>query len=145
MLFIPPGAHFNHNSDSSEKVILLKCIYWPPDGHVLFRWHTGYQFRRFGFVVFWLGIWCESLVWVIMGRQGVSQNASVLVVLVMSALYLLQYLLDPFHIYTYYQATVDGVWHVLLLSEVKKWSFGKFLKFLSLILPCFDLGSDMNQ
>ena len=28
-------------------------------------------------------IWCESLVWVIMGRQGVSQNAGVLVVLVL--------------------------------------------------------------
>ena len=34
------------------------------------------------FVLFWLWIWCESLVWVIMGRRGVSQNASVLVVLV---------------------------------------------------------------
>ena len=28
---------------------------------------------------FWLGIWCESLVWVIMGQQGVFQNAGVLV------------------------------------------------------------------
>ena len=33
-------------------------------------------------MLFWLGIWCESLVWVIMGRRGVSQNAGVLVVLV---------------------------------------------------------------
>ena len=33
-------------------------------------------------VFFWLGIWCESLVWVIMGQQGVSQNAGILVVLV---------------------------------------------------------------
>ena len=37
---------------------------------------------NFDFVLFWLGIWCESLVWVIMGRRGVSQNAGVLVVLV---------------------------------------------------------------
>ena len=36
----------------------------------------------FDFVLFWLGIWCESLVWVIMGRRRVSQNAGVLVVLV---------------------------------------------------------------
>ena len=28
-------------------------------------------------------MWCESLVWVIMGRRGVSQNAGVLVVLVL--------------------------------------------------------------
>ena len=33
-------------------------------------------------MLFWLGIWCESLVCVIMGRRGVSQNAGVLVVLV---------------------------------------------------------------
>ena len=25
---------------------------------------------NFDFVLFWLGIWCESLVWVIMGRRG---------------------------------------------------------------------------
>ena len=37
---------------------------------------------NFDFVLFWLGIWCESLVRVIMGRQEVSQNAGVLVVLV---------------------------------------------------------------
>ena len=37
---------------------------------------------NFDFVLFWLGIWCESQVWVIMGRRGVSQNAGVLVVLV---------------------------------------------------------------
>ena len=37
------------------------------------------------FVLFWLGIWCESLVWVINhGAAGVSQNAGVLFVLVMS-------------------------------------------------------------
>ena len=36
----------------------------------------------FDFVFLWPGIWCESLVWVIMGRRGVSQNAGVLVVLV---------------------------------------------------------------
>ena len=34
---------------------------------------------NFDFVLFWLGIWCESLVWVIVGRWGVSQNAGVLV------------------------------------------------------------------
>ena len=40
------------------------------------------SFKTCNFVYFWLGIWCESLVWVIMGWQGVSQNAGVLVVLV---------------------------------------------------------------
>ena len=39
-------------------------------------------FKICNFVLFWLGIWCESLVWVIMWRWGVSQNAGVLVVLV---------------------------------------------------------------
>ena len=34
---------------------------------------------NFDFVLFWRGIWCESLVWLIMGRRGVSHNAGVLV------------------------------------------------------------------
>ena len=41
-----------------------------------------FKICNFDFVLFWLGIWCESLVWVIMGRRRVSQNAGVLVVLV---------------------------------------------------------------
>ena len=41
-----------------------------------------FKICNFDFVLFWLGIWCESLVWVIMGRRGVSQNVGVLVVLV---------------------------------------------------------------
>ena len=43
---------------------------------------------NFGFVLFWLGIWCESLVWVFMGWWwGISeQNAGVLVVLIGSLL-----------------------------------------------------------
>ena len=36
----------------------------------------------FDFVFLWHGIWSESLVWVIMGQRGVSQNAGILVVLV---------------------------------------------------------------
>ena len=44
------------------------------------------NFRQFfkicnlDFVLFWPRIWCESLVWEIMGRQGVSQNTGVLVI-----------------------------------------------------------------
>ena len=41
-----------------------------------------FKICNFDFVLFWLVIWCDSLVWVIMGRRGVSQNAGVLVVLV---------------------------------------------------------------
>ena len=37
---------------------------------------------NFDFVSFRLGIWCESLIWIIMGWQGVSQTTGVLVVLV---------------------------------------------------------------
>ena len=43
-----------------------------------------FKICNFDFVLFWFGIWCESLVWVIMGRQGLSQNAGVLVVLVIT-------------------------------------------------------------
>ena len=37
------------------------------------------NFCNFDFVLFRLGIWCESLVWEIIGQRGVSQNAGVLV------------------------------------------------------------------
>ena len=37
------------------------------------------NFLNFDFVLFWLGIWSESLVWVIMGQWGVSQNEGILV------------------------------------------------------------------
>ena len=39
---------------------------------------------NYGACLFWLGIWCEWLVWVIMWRQEVSQNAGILVVLVVN-------------------------------------------------------------
>ena len=42
-----------------------------------------FKICNFDFVLFLLGIWCESLVWVIMGQRGVSQNAGILVVLVL--------------------------------------------------------------
>ena len=37
---------------------------------------------NFDFVLFWLRIWCEPLVWIIMGWRRASQNAGVSVVLV---------------------------------------------------------------
>ena len=43
-------------------------------------WHF-FKMCNFDFVLFLLGVWCESLVWVIMGRRRVSQNAGILVVL----------------------------------------------------------------
>ena len=49
------------------------------------KWIFGNFFKicNFDFVLFWLGIWRESLVWVgNHGAVGVSQNAGVLVVLV---------------------------------------------------------------
>ena len=38
-----------------------------------------FKICNFDFVFFWLGIWCESLVWVIIRWRRVSQNAGVLV------------------------------------------------------------------
>ena len=48
---------------------------------VLIFWQF-FKIYNFDFILFWLGIWGESLVWVIMGQQRVSQNAGVLVVVV---------------------------------------------------------------
>ena len=61
---------------------------------------------------------------------------------IVSALYLPQYSTDPFHIYTAYQATSEGVWSFFFF---KIWSFGKFFKFVTLTLSCFDFGSNMTQ
>ena len=58
---------------------------------------------------------------------------------IVSALYLLQYSPDPFHINTSYQATSEGVLHVFF--KIKKiWSFGKFFKSVTWTLSCFVLG-----
>ena len=40
---------------------------------------------NFEFVLLWHGIWYECIVWVIMGQRGYSQNAAVLVVLVVTS------------------------------------------------------------
>ena len=33
-----------------------------------------FKICNFDFVLFWLGIWCKSLVWVIMGQRGISER-----------------------------------------------------------------------
>ena len=61
---------------------------------------------------------------------------------IMFALYLQQYLLDPFDICTSYQATSEGVLRVKLFVKFEilanSWN-------LKLWLSSFDLGSDMTQ
>ena len=53
---------------------------------------------------------------------------------IVSALYLLKYSLDPFHIYTSYPATSEGVLHVTFCSKLKN------LKFCNLDFVLFWLG-----
>ena len=53
--------------------------------------------------------------------------------------------LYPFHICTSYQATSEGVSRVNLFQNFKIWTFGKYLKFVTLTLSYFDLGSNMNK
>ena len=50
---------------------------------------------------------------------------------IVSTLYLLQHWLDPFRIYTAYQATWEGVSCVNFFSNSDIWSFGKFFKFVT--------------
>ena len=65
---------------------------------------------------------------------------------IVSALYLQQYLSDPFHICTSYQATWEGVSCVIFVWKFKKnWNFGEFFEFVTLALFPFDLGSNMTQ
>ena len=50
---------------------LLNLIFWQIFG-----------ICNFDFVFLWHGIWCESPVWVIMGRRRVSQNEGILVLVI---------------------------------------------------------------
>ena len=61
---------------------------------------------------------------------------------IVSALYLQQYSLDPFHICTSYQATSEGVSHVKFVSKWKIWNFDNFFIFVTLTLSSFNLGYD---
>ena len=63
---------------------------------------------------------------------------------IVSALFILQYLPDPFHIYTSYHETSEGVSSVKFCKHYKNQSFGKFFKFATLTSSCFDLGSNIN-
>ena len=63
---------------------------------------------------------------------------------IVSALYLQQYSLDPFHICTSYQATSEGVSRVMPVSKLKNLQFFG-AKFVTLTLSSFDLGSNMTQ
>ena len=63
-----------------------------------------------------------------------------------STLYRLQFWLDPFHIYSSYQATSDGVSRKKFLEKINIWIFGNFFfKFVTLTLSSFDLESDVNH
>ena len=56
---------------------------------------------------------------------------------IVSALYL-QYSMDPFHICTSYQATLEGLSHVKFITKLNK--NDTFFKFVTLTLSSFDLG-----
>ena len=62
-----------------------------------------------------------------------------------SALYLQQYLSDPFYICSSYQVTSEGVSRVNFVSKLKVRNFGKFFKFVTLTLSSVDLISNMTQ
>ena len=69
-----------------------------------------------------LGIWCEPLVWIIMGRREVSQNTGVLVVPV--------------------YAKCNGLFLATTLHELSSWFNGK--KFTQLKCPQSPIGNILN-
>ena len=68
--------------------------------------HHHHHFNEVERVVYWYQLVCLSIC------PSVDR--------IVSALYLQQYLLDPFHIYTAYRATWEGVWCVTFFSKIKK-------------------------
>ena len=77
---------------------------------------------NFDFVIFWLGIQYDSMVWVIMRRH------------------LQQYSSDPFHICTSYQATSEGVSRVMCVSKLKNLKFWRIFKICNFDFVIFWLG-----
>ena len=59
---------------------------------------------------------------------------------IVSALYLQQYSLDPFHICTSYQATSEGVWRVMPVSEFKNLKFWRIFYICNFYFVFFLLG-----
>ena len=59
---------------------------------------------------------------------------------IVSALYLQQYLLDPFHICTSYQVTSESASHVMLVSKLIKLKFWQILKICNFGFVFFWLG-----
>ena len=59
---------------------------------------------------------------------------------IVSALYLRQYSLDPFHICTSYQATSEGVLHVMPVSKFKYLKFWRIFSICNLDFVLFWLG-----
>ena len=69
------------------------------------------------------------------GYTGFTLSVCPSVDRIVYALYLQQYMWDPFHISTSYQATWEGVLHVMFVSKFKKkLTFGEFFKFVTLTL-----------
>ena len=84
-VLVGPFSYFYILSSNFRRCVLCKvtCKIW--------NFGNFFKICNFDFVFFWLGIWCESLVWLILGRWGVvSQNAGILVVLVIPDYVLLQ-------------------------------------------------------
>ena len=79
-----------------------------------------FKICNFDFVLFWLGIWCESLVWVIIERRGVSQNAGVLVVLVLLVFIRLHLQLHVLTVHKSCLVLLANAWIVQLVHTVRR-------------------------
>ena len=79
LVSLRPSVHPASRVRSVAPTVPVSCVKFLAKFQNLNFWQF-FKICNFDFV-FWLGIWCESLVWVIMGWRGVFQNAGVLVVL----------------------------------------------------------------
>ena len=71
------------------------------------------------------------------GYTGITLSVCPSVDRIVSALYLQQYSSDPFHICTSYQATSEGVSHVMPVSKFKNLQFWRFFKICSFAFVFF--------
>ena len=74
------------------------------------------------------------------GYTGITLSVYPSVDRIVSALYLQQYSSDPFHICTSYQATSEGVSHVMPVSKLKNLKFWRIFKICNFDFVIFWLG-----
>ena len=110
-------VHSDQGDFSCQRVMDISCYYnwfgyFCPAAQWISRWYVLYSTRFLSYP--------STSTKLKGGYTGFTLSVCPSVDRIVSALYLQQYLSDPFHICTSYQASWEGVSHVMFVSKFKK-------------------------